>query len=86
MMEHEELILICAVRYALGRQSYIVGDVAKYVASRCKTLSQECKNVIIFDIKESITFYHNYGTTCGMECDERTWKNFLKLLKGEEDV
>ena len=48
--------------------------------------STELKNVIIFDIKESITFYHNYGTTCGMECDERTWKNLLKLLKGEEDV
>ena len=31
-MKYEEQILICAVRYALGRMSYIVGVVAEYVA------------------------------------------------------
>ena len=30
-MSVEEQILICAVRYALGRRSYIVGVVAEYV-------------------------------------------------------
>ena len=32
-MEIEESILIYAVRYALGRMSYAVSDVCRYVAS-----------------------------------------------------
>ena len=42
MISPDESILICAVRYALGRMSYIVGDVANYVFYKRKTLSKEC--------------------------------------------
>ena len=85
MITNDEQILICAVRYALGRQSYIVGVVADYVAFKRKTLSKECKDIIIRDIKEEIEFYHRQGKTCGMECDERTWKNLSKLLEERND-
>lgn len=81
MITPDEQILICAVRYALGRMSYIVGDVAKYVELKCNTLSSQCKNIIIRDIEEELERYHNAGQTLGMECDERTWKNLLNLLK-----
>ena len=37
MITPDEQILICAVRYALGRMSYIVGDVAKYVELKRNT-------------------------------------------------
>ena len=81
-MTNDEQLLICAVRYALGRQSYIVGVVADYVAFKRKTLSQQCTDIIIRDIEEEIAFYHRQGRTCGMECDERTWINLSKVLKG----
>ena len=42
MITPDEQILICAVRYALGRMSYIVGDVARYVESKRNTLSSQC--------------------------------------------
>jgi hypothetical protein len=80
-MSNEEQILICAVRYALGRMSYIVGVVAEYVNCIKNNLSKECVNIIIRDIEEQIQFYHSYNSTCGMECDEETWKNLLKALK-----
>lgn len=80
-MTIEEQILICAVRYALGRQSYIVGTVAEYVAVTRNKLSKECINIIIRDIEEEIEFYHRAGRTCGMECDEWEWKKLLKILK-----
>ena len=82
-MSDEELMLISAVRYALGRQSYIVGTTAEFVASIRKKLSKECINIIIRDIQEEIEFYHRRGTTCGMECDERTWVRLRDFLKGE---
>lgn len=83
MITLDEQILICAVCYALGRQSYIVDVVAEYVWFKRKTLSEDCINVIVRDIEEEIEFCHRRGTTCGMECDERTWKNLHELLKKE---
>ena len=80
-MSNDEQILICAVRYALGRMSYIVGVVAEYVAIKRNELSEECVNIIIRDIEEQLGFYHSHNSTLGMECDEETWKNLLEMLK-----
>ena len=81
-MSNEEQILICAVRYALGRMSYIVGVVAEYVSVKQPGLSKECINIIIRDIEEELKRYHDAGQTLGMECDERTWVRLLERLKG----
>lgn len=80
-MSNEEQILICAVRYALGRMSYIVGVVAEYVAVKQSGLSKECINIIIRDIEEELKRYHDAGQLLGMECDERTWVRLLERLK-----
>lgn len=82
-MSHEEQILICAVRYALGRMSYIVGVVAEYVAVKQPELSKESINIIIRDIEEELKRHHDAGHTLGMECDERTWVRLLERLKGD---
>ena len=82
-MSHEEQILICAVRYALGRMSYIVGVVCEYVAVKKPGLSKECINIIIRDIEEELERYHDAGQTLGMECDERIWLRLLETLKRE---
>lgn len=81
-MTPEEQILICAVRYALGRRSYIVGVVCEYVTFKRKTLSKECTNIIIRDIEEELVRYHKAGQTLGDDCDERDWCELLKLLRG----
>lgn len=81
-----EQILICAVRYALGRQSYIVSVVCGYVADKRKTLSQNCLNVIIRDIEDELERFHEAGQTLGMECDERDWKKLLQILKAERGI
>ena len=81
-MSIEELMLISAVRYALGRQSYIVGATCEYVASIVDKLSQNCVNILIRDIEDEIKRYHGIGRTCGMECDERDWLNLLEVLRG----
>lgn len=80
-MTPEEQILICAVRYALGRMSYIVGTVCDYVKSKRNEISDNCKNIIIKDIEESVEYYHAIGCRVGMECDEREWINLLNVLK-----
>lgn len=81
MISDNEHILICAVRYALGRMSYIVGIVAEYVANNRNELSENCIAIIIRDIEEEIEMCHRLGKYCGMEFDERTWINLLQVLK-----
>lgn len=82
-MSNDELIIVCAVRYALGRMTYIVSVVCDYVASKKDTLSQNCINIIIRDIEEEMQRYHNSGHTLGMECDEKEWVKLLEKLKGD---
>ena len=82
-MTPEEQMLISAVRYALGRMSYIVGDTCKFVESLKDKLSRNCIAIIVRDIEEEIVRCHNVGTTCGMECDEKEWLCLLEILKGE---
>lgn len=84
MISPDESILICAVRYALGRQSYIVGEVAQYVFYKRKTLSVECINIIVRDIEEEMERYHAAGQKLGMECDEKIWAKLLEVLKSNE--
>lgn len=85
MLTNDEHILICAVRYALGRMSYIVSIVCEYVVSKHRELSENCINIIIRDIEEDIKMCHKIGMTCGMECDERTWLRLLERLREEHD-
>ena len=84
-MTDEEQIIICAVRYALGRMSYITGIVAEYVASKKDELSEQCKAIIIRDIETEYALYRSMGQTLGMECDERTWLRLLEVLKNERN-
>lgn len=85
-MTTDEQILICAVRYALGRRSYIVNVVTQYVTFKRKTLSKECINIIIRDIEEELKRYHDAGQILGDDCDERDWVELLGLLRGNEDA
>ena len=82
-MSPDEEILICAVRYALGRMSYVVNIVCEYVCFRRKKLSTHCKNIIIRDIEETLARYHDIGRTVGWEYDEREWLRLLEALKND---
>lgn len=77
----EEQMLISAVRYALGRRSYIVGVTCDYVASIRTKLSRQCIYILIRDIEEEFDRYHTAGQKMGMECDEKDWNKLLEKLK-----
>ena len=80
-MTPDEQILVCAVRYTLGRMSYMVNVVCDYVKEKRNDLSQNCINIIVNDIEEELERYHNLCETLGMECDEKDWIDLLHMLK-----
>ena len=79
-MSNYEHIVINAVRYAIGRRTYIVDITVNYVLDEMEQhkLSDRCLSVIRDDIKEAQR-QHNLG----MKCDEIDW---LKLLNRIEEV
>lgn len=76
-MSDYEQIIISAVRYALGRMTYIVSVTVNYILEEIENnkLSDRCLNVIAEDIRSA--------KDLGMDCDEKEW---LKLLDRIEEV
>ena len=76
-MTDYEHIVISAVRYALGRMTYIVKLTVNYILQEIEEdkLSDSCLDIIRKDI---------YSTkNLGMECDKKLW---IKLLNRIEEV
>lgn len=73
-MKDSEQILISAVRYALGRKTYIVGITTGYVKMKLEEgLSEQCKAVMIRDIEDAKDY--------GWDCDKENWMSLLLNLK-----
>lgn len=76
-MTDYEHIVISAVRYALGRMTYIVELTVNYILQEIEEdkLSDSCLDIIREDI--------NSTKNLGMECDKKLW---IKLLNRIEEV
>lgn len=61
-------ILVSAMRYALGRKSYVVGDTVNYIAPLLPYLQLLTLECMRKDIEE-----HAEMHDLGMDCDARLW-------------
>lgn len=76
MLTDYEHMLISAVRYALGRRTYIVSLTVDYIINELPNLSRQCKQRMIDDIKKPLVGY-------GDNCDEKNWMRLLRELESE---
>lgn len=76
MITDYEYMLISALRYALGRRTYIVGMTAEYIENELPKLSDQCKAIMIEDIERQ--------EQLGNECDREDWMQLLEKLKHEQ--
>ena len=74
-MSDYEHIVISAVRYALGRMTYIVELTVNYILQEIEDdkLSDRCLGTIRDDIKKAKDY--------GMECDKKCWLKLLNRIK-----
>lgn len=73
-------LLLCAFRYALGRKSYIVSDIASLICVYRKHLSPHTRERIIKEI-----FYAFESGDYGMEMDKTIWQELSWHLEKLED-
>lgn len=72
---------VCSVRYALGRSTYVVGDVAALVRALWPSLDPRTRSVVLRDLREAIERddVARVGARAsalfplGMDCDRAVW-------------
>lgn len=68
-------MLVSSVRYALGRQTYIVDWTCEFISNNLHLILESDKKVMIRDIKEQ----EKYGY--GQQIDKECWLKLLSILE-----
>ena len=77
VFEVDENIIMYAFRYALGRNTYAVSEMAEYIIENKNLLSDNTKKQIVEEIK----FYYERAVWKGfMQCDKDCWDNVVREL------
>ncbi|HHA18134.1 MAG TPA: hypothetical protein ENK70_00300 [Methylophaga sp.] len=71
---HDRVILFCAFRYALGRQTYVVSDAVTAITECWDTIPPSEQLSYHREINEAI-----HTKRAGMDMDILEWKRILKL-------
>lgn len=75
-----ETILLCAVRYAIGRQTYMPSLVIDYITPLLPYLTDNTLRLIANEITE----YEGYEGGLGDEkIDKPYWEQFLRKIRAE---
>jgi len=73
-------MLLNSVRYALGRRSYVVGEVCDWVRDYRKHLAPEQIDQIAKEVRHELDLCSARGGHLGMEMDHRTWEKLVRDL------
>jgi hypothetical protein len=71
-VELPEGLVISAVRYALGRATYVVYETASWLREHWHTLSPGTRQVILRDVLDALV-----TDRAGMDCDRQQWETNL---------
>ena len=75
-----ETILLCAVRYAIGRRTYIPSLVIDYITPLLPYLSEDVLKLIANEITEHDTYEGSLGDE---KIDRPYWEQFLRKIRLE---
>lgn len=64
----KSITLMCAMRYALGRKTYVVSSVTSQIIQNWYVFSKSDKEVMLREIREAIE-----DNNSGMDCDTKKW-------------
>lgn len=73
------LILNCAVRYAIGRRTYVPSSIIGFITPMLPKLDNRTIHCFDQDIVDA-----KYSGGYGAECDERDWMRFHEAVKTEK--
>jgi len=74
--KNDQLVLICAFRYALGRATYVPSMIAEELESNWKEFDPWQQEQILDDIDKAVKLGY-----AGMDCDSKMWADFARRVK-----
>ncbi|MFW5847097.1 MAG: hypothetical protein ACOCUU_02985 [Nanoarchaeota archaeon] len=74
------LIMMCAFRYSLGRMTYMPWTITELIKKNSFLFNSRDWKQFIKEIKE-----HEKFSNLGMDCDIKTWENFVKFCKEQNN-
>lgn len=78
-------IMIMALRYALGRRTYVTSEVPDFIKQNKAHLSEINKAVMIRDIEEYLDSRAS-GLITDDECDKNSFVDLLNFLKAGDEI
>ncbi len=72
-------IVICALRYALGRKTYITDSVAEFIKEYPEIINERVKKEMLRDLNEYIDRRRVFCSDD--ECDYQTWLSLKEWLE-----
>ena len=73
-------MVMCSIRYAMGRRTYMPGLVQDIVKKYRNRLSARALVQISEEVTREIESYESDGKTLGADFDHRDWKKFAEEL------
>ena len=73
-------LVISAVRYALGRKTYITGLTSDFIINNPSLIDERVKKVMIKDLEEYFAYRSCYYNDD--ECDYQSWLRLYEFLGG----
>lgn len=73
-------MIISALRYSLGRRTYITSETAEFIKRYPELIDERVKSVMLKDLEEY--FQKRESFKFDDECDYNTWKSLYNWLKG----
>lgn len=74
-------LLVSAVRYALGRKTYIVSETARELRRVWNDLPSTVQDVIIRDIRADLELWQRTPEFAPHQCDIEEWQQLLDYAK-----
>lgn len=72
-------IIICALRYAMGRKTYVTEEVCSYIKEHPELINKRVKMVMLRDLKDIDMYYKM------TDIDYKIFKDFQKWLEELEE-
>lgn len=83
--ENFGLICVCAMRYAMGRQTYMPRIVQRFIRENIKTIDDGAISVMYRDICEAVDNGFRYGLG-DPEIDAPGWLSLRDFLKAKKEA
>ena len=72
-------VMCCALRYALGRKTYITSEIPDFIKSYPELIDDRVKEIMLKDLNQYFTFRES-GFETDDECDYNSWKSLAIWL------